>query len=202
MSTAKRLAPELENGAVMTREEFHEAYADCEGLRRAELVEGVVFMPSPVRYESHDKPAALIRGWLFSYSLKHPETETGGEASLLLGQSEVQPDAFLMRTGSVPSDEDGYLTGAPQLVVEIAASSKSRDLHSKMDIYRRHGVAEYIVWRTVEGAIDWFRSVDGQFQRVQPDKVGVIESAIFPGLRLSIPRALAMDSPGLVELLR
>ncbi|MGE0600902.1 MAG: Uma2 family endonuclease [Dehalococcoidia bacterium] len=201
MSTAKRLAPELENGAVMTREEFHEAYAECEGLRRAELVEGVVYMPSPVRYESHDKPAALLRGWLFSYSLKHPETETGGEASLLLGQSEVQPDAFLLRVGSVPIDDDGYLTGAPQLIVEVAASSKSRDLHSKMEVYRRHGVVEYIVWRTVDQEIDWFRSVDGQFRRVQPDGDGVIESSDFPGLRLSIPAALAMDAARVVALL-
>lgn len=115
-----------------------------------ELIEGVVFMPSPVRFESHDWQASLLRGWLFTYSNLHDGLESGNEATLI-GNSEVQPDAFLMRVGAVPTDEEGYLRGAPQLVAGVAASTASRDLHSKLALYERNGVREYIVahprWR-------------------------------------------------------
>jgi Uma2 family endonuclease len=202
MSAAKHLAPALENGAVMTREEFHRLYAECEGYERVELIEGVVFMPSPVRFESHDKQASLLRGWLFVYSTLHEGIESGNEATLILGDSEVQPDAFLLHAGTVPIDEDGYLTGAPPLVAEVAASTASRDLHSKRNLYERSGVREYIVWRTLDGAIDWFVMRDGVYALKAADERGMIESEQFPGLVMDVPAMLAMDRKAVLAALR
>lgn len=201
MTAARHLAPALENGAVMTREEFHRLYAECEGYDRVELIEGTVFMPSPVRFESHDRQAALLRGWLFTYTTLHEGVESGNEATLILDNSEVQPDAFLLRTGSVGTDADGYLTGAPQLIIEVAASSASRDLHSKLALYERHGAGEYIVWRTLDNAIDWFVLREGRFVAMQPGAGGRIESAQFPGLVLDVAAALRLDRKAVLAAL-
>ena len=80
--------------------------------------------------------------------------------------------------------DDGYLEGAPELIVEVAASSTSIDMHDKLRVYRRNGVREYVVWRTFENRIDWFELADGEYRPLSPDDEGVIHSRVFPGLRL------------------
>jgi Uma2 family endonuclease len=91
------------------------------------------------------------------------------------------------------SDEEDYIISAPELIVEIAASSASYDLHDKKEVYAQHGVQEYVVWRTVDRAIDWFRLENGQYVKVEPDEEGIIESRVFPGLRLATMALLAGD---------
>src|SRR5262249_56923910 len=95
-------------------------------------------------------------------------------------------------------DEDCYIEGAPELVVEIAASSFSYDLHDKMDAYREAGVPEYIVWRVLDGAIDWFELRDGVYARPEPDAPALLDSRGFPGLRLNVPKMLAGDNAAVV----
>lgn len=106
-----------------------------------------------------------------------------------------EPDAFLYIEDNLHSqvhvDKDDYLTGAPELVVEIAASTVSRDLHQKFNIYRRTGVQEYIVWRTQDHALDWFRLDEtGNYERVEPDADGILRSEMFPGLWLAVAKLL------------
>ena len=91
-----------------------------------------------------------------------------------------------------------YIEGAPQLVVEIAASSASYDLHDKKEVYRRNGVQEYIVWQVYERRIIWFRLVAGEYAQVEPDERSVIASAAFPGLRLAVAKMLAGDHAGVL----
>lgn len=98
--------------------------------------------------------------------------------------------------------EDGYLEGAPELVVEVAASSASYDLHDKLRAYQRAGVQEYIVWRTLDNALDWFELSNGAYVRREPDAQGIIESRIFPGLRLDIIKLLAGDAAGVLTTLQ
>jgi len=119
---------------------------------------------------------------------------------ILDDDNEVQPDAILWREepGGPRATEDGYLEGAPQLVVEIPASSASYDLHDKMRAYRRNRVREYVVWRVLDEAIDWFQLVDGEYQRVEPDERGIIESNVSPGLRLHVGKMLAGDLAGVL----
>ena len=114
--------------------------------------------------------------------------------------NEVQPDAALWRyePGGPRITDDGYLEGPPQLVVEVAASSASYDLHEKMRAYQRNGVQEYIVWRVLDDAIDWFRLVGAEYARVEPDAAGLIESSVFPGLRLNVKKMLAGDMAGVL----
>src|SRR6266487_92354 len=201
MSTPMTRQLVLDSGDRLTREEFHRRYCARPDLRRAELVEGVVYVPSPTRFDAHDEPAAIMIAWLVTYASRHPGLRAGGSPTIVLDeQNEVQPDALLYRAdpaGMAPRlNERGYLEGAPQLIVEVAASSASYDLHDKMEAYRRNGVREYVVWRVLDGMIDWFRLREGRYVWIEPDADGVVESEIFPGLRLNVPRMLAGDLAG------
>jgi Uma2 family endonuclease len=189
--------PSLENGDRMDREEFHRRYKLRPDIKKAELIEGTVYlMSSPVRAKAHGGPHKLIIYWLASYERRTPRVNSWIDTTLRLdGGNEPRPDAVLRldeacggRSRVAPDD---YLEGAPELIVEIAASSVSIDLHAKKKAYRQAGVREYLVWRTEQGALDWFVLREGAYQPLAPDAQGVIESEIFPGLRLSVVDLLA-----------
>ena len=201
MATSDVQAPILESGDRLTRAEFHELYCQRPDIKKAELVEGVVYVASPVRFRAHGQPLLYVNTWLGAYMAKTPGVLAGTDATVLLDpDNEVQPDAVLWREqpGSAYLTEDDYLEGAPQLVVEVAASSASYDLHDKLRAYERNGVQEYIVWRVLNETIDWFHLEDGRYVRVEPDAHGVIESEVFPGLRLNVEKMLASDVAGVL----
>ena len=194
--------PLLEAGDHLTRDEFERRYAMRPDIHKAELVQGVVHVPSPVKIDDHGVPVSLITAWLVNYAALHPGTRVATDGTVRLSAVDVvQPDVMLWREGgSASTDADNYLEGAPELVVEVAASSATYDLHTKKESYRRAGVREYIVWRTMDHMIDWFRLVDGQYKNVLPDEEGTVESTVFPGLRLNLPRLLQGDPAAILPL--
>jgi len=190
----------LESGDHLTQPEFHRRYCKTPKAFRAELVEGIVYVSSPVRV-IHGEPVAWVIGWLVAYIARHGGARIGNDATVILDpDNEVQPDAFLFREeqGGPRVTDDNYIAGPPQLVVEVAVSSASYDLHEKLGAYRRNGVREYIVWRVRDSSIDWFRLEDAEYQRVEPDETGVIESSEFPGLRLNVAKMIAGDLPAVL----
>ncbi|HEX5106236.1 MAG TPA: Uma2 family endonuclease, partial [Pirellulaceae bacterium] len=153
------MIPPLEPGDRLTRDEFERRYAAMPHLKKAELIEGVVYMPSPVRVYRHGKPHADVIGWMFVYRAATPGVDGGDNTTARLDlENEPQPDALLFvepaRGGQVKISEDDYIEGAPELVAEVASSSVSFDLNSKLHVYRRCGVKEYVVWRVLDKAID------------------------------------------------
>ncbi|PNK01847.1 Uma2 family endonuclease, partial [Cylindrospermopsis raciborskii] len=84
--------------------------------------------------------------------------------------NEPQPDALLRIKselgGQSRISEDDYIEGAPELIVEISGSTVSYDSHDKLNVYRRHGVKEYIVWRVYDQEIDWFYLHEGEYRRL------------------------------------
>ena len=68
--------------------------------------------------------------------------------------------------GQARIGEDDYIAGAPELIAEVASSSVSYDLHDKLNVYRRNGVREYVVWRVHDQAIDWFVLREGRYERL------------------------------------
>jgi Uma2 family endonuclease len=186
--------PVLENGDRLTRAEFERRYNAMPQLKKAELIEGVVYVPSPVRHRQHGLPHAHLVGWLFHYAANTPGVEVGDNSSVRLDlDNEPQPDALLFIDpacgGQVRINDDGIIEGAPELVAEVASSSVSYDLHAKLHVYRRNGVHEYLVWRVLEREIDWFVLRAGQYERMPVDAQGLIRSEVFPGLWLD-PAAL------------
>lgn len=185
----------LENGDRLTRPEFERRYAAMPRLKKAELLQGVVHMPSPVRLNLHAGPHAILMGWLFVYQAATPGTRIGDNATVRLGPfDEPQPDALLMIPrelgGRAMVDREGYVAGPPELAAEVASSSASYDLHVKRDVYLEHGVREYLVWRVADGAVDWFVRREEQYEPLAPGPDGVFRSEVFPGLWLD-PMALA-----------
>jgi len=190
--------PPLESGDHLTRHEFERRYQARPDIKKAELIEGVVYMPSPVRARSHGGPHGQIMTWLGVYSAATPGVELYDNATLRLDlENEVQPDALLRLEraagGHSHITEDDYIEGAPELIVEIAASSASYDLHEKLRVYRRNGVQEYVVWRVYDKQVDWFCLIQDEYGPLASDENGVVHSQVFPGLRLAAQALLAGD---------
>ncbi|PSB08128.1 hypothetical protein C7B76_26940 [filamentous cyanobacterium CCP2] len=194
--TAERLVklPPLESGDRLTRDEFEQRYAAMPHLKKAELIEGTVYVSSPLRTERHGEPHGFIMTLLGVYSAATPGVGFYDNPTVRLdADNEPQPDAVLrFKTGGQSYiSEDDYIEGAPELIVEIAASSASYDLHDKLRVYRRNGVQEYMVWRTYSQQIDYFQLANGEFVITSPNSTGIIKSPTFPGLWISLPALLA-----------
>jgi len=189
--------PPLENGDHLTREEFERRYNAMPHLNKAELIEGRVYMSSAVKL-SHSRCHADIITWLGIYRISTPGVGLCDNGTVRMDEeNEPQPDASLRieskTIGISQVSEDDYLEGALELIVEVAASSASYDLHEKLETYRRNGVQEYLVWQIYENRLDWFILEDGRYISPRPDAEGILRSRIFPGLQLAVNALLSGD---------
>jgi len=180
----------------LTRPEFEQRYNGMPHLKKAELIEGSVYMPAALGFKSHGQPQAWIMGWLCVYEAATSGVELGDNPTIRLDlDNEPQPDAVLLISeragGQSRLSEDDYIEGAPELIIEIAASSATIDLHDKKRAYRRNGVQEYVVWQVCERKLDWFYLQAGEYLGLPVDADGVIRSRLFPGLWLSISDLVA-----------
>jgi Uma2 family endonuclease len=200
-----KTVPPLESGDKLTRAEFERRYRGMPELKKAELIEGIVYMASPLRFKSHGKPHGYIMTWLGYYEAATPGVEFGDNATVILdADNEAQPDALLrIETGGESIiNEDDYIEGAPELIVEIAASTASYDLHDKKNVYRRSGVKEYLVWRVYDRDFDWFRWQEGEYIKLSPETDGIFRSEVFPGLWLDKSALLAGNLAKVLEVLQ
>jgi Uma2 family endonuclease len=186
--------PPLENGERLTRAEFERRYEAMPELKKAELIEGEVYMPSPVRQRFHGRQHAHLGFWLSAYEGRTPGVEVGDNSTVQLDLDNMpQPDCLLFiqpeHGGRVHIGERGYIEGAPELVGEVTSSSTSYDLGKKLNAYRRNGVREYVVWRALDRQIDWYLQRDERFELLSPSSDGILRSSVFPGLWLD-PAAL------------
>ena len=199
-------SPPLESGDRLTRAEFERRYEAMPGVKKAELIEGVVYMHAAVRHEGHGHQHLILSGWLAVYMANTPGVDASDNATVRLDLDNVpQPDLLLRLPESVGGqsrvDADGYIEGPPELVAEIVASSAAYDLHQKLNVYRRHGVREYIVWRVLDEEIDWFILREGRFDRLSPDAAGIYKSEAFPGLWLDPAALLRGDQSEVLRVL-
>ncbi len=176
-------------------------------LKKAELLEGVVYISSTVHYTSHAEPHSWIIGWLGVYRAATSGVHLADNATVRLdSDNEVQPDALLRLSptagGHSRVSADDYIDGAPELIVEVASSSASYDMHDKLKVYRRNGVQEYLVWLIHEQKFVWFSLDEGEYTLLLPDEQGVIHSRVFPGLRLAVDALLAGDLTAVLTELR
>ncbi|MBE9117125.1 Uma2 family endonuclease [Lusitaniella coriacea LEGE 07157] len=187
--------PPLENGDRLTRYEFERRYNAMPHLKKAELIEGIVHMASPLRFEPHAEPHARIITGLGVYQALTPGVRLGDNPTVRLDlDNEPQPDVVLLidpaSGGQSQLSKDGYIEGAPELVVEIAASSAAIDLHAKKRAYRRNGIKEYIVWQVLDERLSWFYLEKGEYLDLPVDEDGILRSRVFPGLWLAVSELL------------
>lgn len=197
----------LENGDHLSAAEFLRRYEAMPEIKKAELINGIVYMGSPVRYDQHAKPDNLVQAWLCNYAIATPGVESAANSTTRLGSDDVpQPDGLLRIApesgGQSKVDAKGYLQGAPELVVEVAASSASLDAQEKLASYRRAGVREYLLWRTEDEAVNWWILEEDEYRPIKPGSDGIIRSRYFPGLWLDAAALLAGDGAKVMAILQ
>jgi Uma2 family endonuclease len=187
--TQKLTVPPLENGDRLSRLEFERRYSAMPEIKKAELIKGTVYMASPLRFEPHAEPHADLMGWLWTYKIATPGVRLGDNPTIRIDQAnEPQPDATLRLDEKLGGQSylgpEGYVEGAPEFIAEVSASTASIDLGDKLNMYRRSGVKEYLVWQVFDEKINWFRLQDQAYVSLDIDQAGIARSQIFPGLWL------------------
>ena len=185
--------PPLQNGDRLSRPEFERRFDATPGLERAELIEGVVYMPPPIS-DDHSSVHSHMVTCLGVYSAATQGVASGLGGSLRLDLKNMpQPDGFLRieetYRGQSKVGPDRYVEGAPERVAEVAVTSASYDLHAKLTAYRRNRVHEYLVLHVFDEAVDYFALRAGRYVAIRPASDGVLRSKVFPGLWLD-PAAL------------
>ena len=206
----KNTIPPLENGDRLTRFKFEKRYESMPHIKKAELIEGIVYMASPLRIIQHGEPHALIITWLGLYKAYTPNLQLGDNCTIRLDEkNEPQPDVLLRITedGQSTISEDGYVEGPPELIVEIAASSASIDLHDKLEVYQRNQVREYLVWQVYDEEFHWFylgnqQFNQGKYLKIEPNEKGILCSQYFPGLWLAKNALLTGNLAKVLEVLQ
>jgi Uma2 family endonuclease len=198
--------PPLEAGDKLDQKTFHERYEAMPPTTRAELIGGIVFMPSPLK-PRHGRMHARVMGWLLDYEDATPGAETYDNTTAILDEeAEPQPDAYLIVSpehgGQMHYNVDEYLVGAPELIVEVASSTESIDLHAKRDDYEQAGVQEYVVVALRQARVYWFVLRGGRFEDLQPGADGLLRSQVFPGLWLDPAAFLRRDTARMNQVLQ
>ena len=208
MSTVDRperevLSP-LVAGQRLDRATFHERYEAMPPDFRAELIGGVVYMPSPVGFEHGDRDGDVV-DWLgyyrrFTKGLRRPLNTT----TQFGDYGEPQPDSQLLIPGDLGGQTrfvDGYIVGPPELVVEVGKSSRKTDLGPKKADYERAGVREYVFVGIDPDEVRWFLRRDDRFVPLEPGPDGILRSEVFPGLWLDPAALLSADMDRVYEML-
>jgi hypothetical protein len=196
--------PPLAMGDTLTREEFIERWEANPRIKRAELIGGVVYMPSPVSIDHGDNENTL-GGWLANYKVATPGCAAANNATVFLLDDCPQPDGHLRllpEAGGTSRIEGKFLHGPPELAAEMCMSSAVYDLHQKLDLYRQAGVKEYLAVLMYEQEIRWHRLVGDSYRLLVRDAQGVWRSRVFPGLWLDGPALLRGDAAAVMAKLQ
>ena len=204
MASAEVQSRELKEGAKLTREEFMRLWEINPRVKFAELIGGVVHMPSPLSVD-HGDMDGTVGGWLAYYKAATPGLACGHSTTTFLLEDVPQPDInlrILSEHGGKSWIDGKYLAGAPELLAEICLSSASYDLHQKFDLYEAAGVQEYLAVLLDENEIRWYVLENGKYQRLEPDADGIWQSRVFPGLWLDGAALLANDMRRVLDRLQ
>jgi Uma2 family endonuclease len=203
MSIAERTIPALRAGQRMSVKEFLRRWEAMPELKFAELIDGVVYMPSPVTTD-HGRNDAWVVIWLGNYCAYTPGCEVGSQATWLMLRSAPQPDAFLWvrpEKGGQSRVVGKYHVGAPELAAEVCLTSAAYDLGVKKGLYQAAGVREYVAVVVEQKQVLWHRLVRGKYKLCRPNSRGIFESEQFPGLCLDSRALWKEDWPRLLRTL-
>jgi Uma2 family endonuclease len=205
LTRAQTQLPPLEAGDRLDQKTFHARYEAMPEDTRAELIGGIVYMPSPLK-RPHGRMHVLVIRWLGGYEDATPGTEILDNATHILGEeSEPQPDVCLRvlpECGGNTREENEYVVGPPELIVEAASGTESIDLHAKRKDYEQAGVREYaVVVLRQQRVLGWVLR-DGRFQELPAQPDGILRSEVFPGLWLDPAALFRQDTARVLEVLR
>jgi Uma2 family endonuclease len=200
MTNPHPLSPRLITGMRMDRDEFLRTWEQIPDVKNAELIEGIVYVPSPVG-ASHGELDTSIIGWLHFYASFTPGCKAGNNTTWLMLESSPQPDAHLriLSTSRIVKDR---FEGAPDLAAEVCVTSSEVDFGPKLALYQRAGVREYITLETLIKRVQWRVLDQGSYRRIEPGADGIVRSETFPGLWLDLDALWSQNSKALLEWVR
>ena len=190
-------------GQRLKRDEFLRRWEAMPEVKHAELIGGLVYLPSPVSLD-HSSHHSLVTGWLGYYAARTPGCDAGSSGTWLMLEDAPQPDAdlrILPECGGQSWVEGLYAAGAPELAAEVSLSSASYDLGPKMELYRVAGVREFVAVLSGERSVVWYRLVDGKYVTLQPGAGGLLRSVVFPGLWLDPDALLTLNGARIFDVL-
>ncbi|MBI1831754.1 MAG: Uma2 family endonuclease [Planctomycetes bacterium] len=198
-------APPLQAGDRLTRDRFLSIWEQHPEIKFAELIGGVVYMPSPLTRQ-HGTTDNRAAGWLWVYHAHTPGTEAGSNTTTLMEDDEApQPDDYLRilpEYGGQSGNEGKYVAGSPELIAEVCVSSASYDLNQKRDLYARAGVQEYIAVLLHEQEIRWHRLTSSGYKLLASGTGMIWKSKVFPGLWLDGQAMLDDDAARVFAVLQ
>jgi len=205
MATVEQEVPPLVAGDFLSRDEFLRRWEAMPQLKRAELIQGVVYVPSPLSLD-HGDTDLHVGTWIGVYEAATPGCRGSQNATWLMGRRDApQPDKSLRvlpEYGGKSHVEGKYAAGSAEFLAEICISSTAYDLHQKLEVYERSGVQEYLTVLMQEREVRWHRLVNGAFELMPADPDGVYRSEVFPGLWLDAAALLAGDLAGVLAPLQ
>jgi len=195
MSTVEQKVLPLYPGQRLTRDEFLRRWEAMPQLKFAELIGGIVYMPSPLSTE-HGDTDFNVATWLGTYAVLTPVCRGNDNSTWLMLEDSPQPDKslrILTEYGGHSRPQGKYLSGAPEFLSEVSLTSESYDLNEKLNLYQAAGVDEYLAVLLESREIRWRRLVDGVYELMPASADGVLRSQVFPGLWLQPAALLAGD---------
>jgi Uma2 family endonuclease len=204
MSTVEQAPPPLAAGDFLSLDEFLSRWEALPRIKRAELIRGVVYMPSPVS-PVHGSMENNVSAWLGVYKAYTPGCEAGNNTTWLMEEEAPQPDTSLWvlpEYGGEAGEQRGLLSGAPGFLAEVCLSSASYDLHQKLEVYQEAGVQEYLAVLMHERELRWHRLSRRRFKVVPAPADGIYRSNVFPGLWLDSAALLGNEMARVLKVLQ
>jgi Putative restriction endonuclease len=204
MATIERAIDPLIPEAKLERQEFLRRFEAMPDVKNAELIGGIVYMPSPVSRD-HGVRDNRLSTWLGVYAAFTPGCEAADNSTWLMADDAPQPDTDLRirpEYGGASTMQGRYVAGAPELLAEISTSSGDIELGEKMELYRSAGVREYMVLLVPLGELRWYQLVEDLYHLLPVSADGVIRSHAFPGLWLDVESLLDGNMSRVLEVLQ
>ena len=143
-----------------------------------EVIDNILYM-SPAPKYTHQRLVLLLAKKLSNH------TDTANLGEVLISPvdvyfedltSAVQPDLiYVSNDNKHIMHEDGYIYGAPDLVIEVLSSDRKRDLVLKKSLYERAGVKEYFVVDPTTRKMQLFVLENNNYKLVY-DEAGLFQS--------------------------
>ncbi len=203
MALADKITMPLEHGQRLSRDEFLRRWEAMPELKRAELIGGVVYLPSPVGLP-HSKLTLALSAWIGTYEAATPGCLACSNATWFMLTDSPQPDvAMFIRPeyGGTCRYEGNFVSGAPELAIEVSATTRSYDFGPKLRLYREAGAGEYLSVVSGESQVVWRSLRGGAYVPIEPGPGGIVRSQVFPGLWLNAAALFAGDTAALLATL-
>ena len=187
---------DIRTGMRMTLDEFLNL---PEMEQRIELHDGVLYVMPQANFNHQNLGKMLTHYLTAQIELEGLGVVLPPIDVVLFDNTTVAPDIVVVRSGRVDIMHDLRFHGAPDIVVEVLSSDRSRDLVDKRRLYEIAGIPEYWI---LDGDADTLTSLelgdDGIYrERAVLTAADTLTTPLFP--TISLPLRLLFNNPARIR---